>query len=259
MSTLFDAPSPRGSNHAGLFLNAKGQLFDRHGRSWGRSQIMALDAALATTPESGEARTTRSTAEWAQSHAKAALYEALSEAAREHELDDQAHAALRDLIDQHLSGEAQEAKGMGAVDRDRGKGAIDDEIDAKVREYLKGHGLDDESVERAIALARKDREAAAKDRLPVNALEDGMGGYRSGVGKHDVSVDVDYPNNLIDMPDYSPDPDRFSSGYDPLKGRDPARNLPGGGVSRRLSNDAAMDDEELARLYPGIENVTVGI
>jgi hypothetical protein len=79
-----------------------------------------------------------------------------------------------------------------------------------------------------------------------------MGGHLSGVSKDDV--DLDYPNNLIDMPDYSPDPNRFAPHYDPLKMRDPAARLPGGGISRRLAGDAVAEasDEEMAERYgPG--------
>jgi hypothetical protein len=43
---LFDCPSPKGTNHAGLYLNSAGYLFDRKGGYWGKSQIkkMAEDA-----------------------------------------------------------------------------------------------------------------------------------------------------------------------------------------------------------------------
>jgi hypothetical protein len=246
-NTMFAAPSPKNTNRAQLYLNKRGELMDRNGAFWGRSQIkkMAMDAALGAPPDTGEREW--GPQDWAVNHTRHALGDAIEEACTAHGLDDEQHKALRDLVEQHLFGTA-ENKGMGAVDKSKGKGAIDedDEIDRKVREYLKGHGLDDESVERAIAIARKDREAAATDRLPVPATRGGMGGYRSGVSKDDF--DVEYPNNLIDMPDYSPDPDRFSSGYDPLKMRDPAARLPGGGTSRRLpAGDAALDDGAIER------------
>jgi hypothetical protein len=48
---LFDAPSPRGTNYAGLYLTKGGTLVDRRGRSWGASQMrrMALDAAMTSS------------------------------------------------------------------------------------------------------------------------------------------------------------------------------------------------------------------
>jgi hypothetical protein len=33
----FSAPSPKGTNHAGLYLNEAGHLLDRRGNRWGRS------------------------------------------------------------------------------------------------------------------------------------------------------------------------------------------------------------------------------
>jgi hypothetical protein len=41
--TLFPCPSPRGTNHAGLYLNEAGHLVDRHGALWGASRSMAMD------------------------------------------------------------------------------------------------------------------------------------------------------------------------------------------------------------------------
>jgi hypothetical protein len=247
-TTQYACPSPSGRNDAGLYLTKAGALVDRDGRYWGQSAVrrLAQDAALA--PETS-GRTQRSTAEWAQSHARAALFEALEEACREHELGDDAHEQLRDLVERTLKGEADDNRGMGALDDES-------ELDDKIREYLRGKGLADDDVEKAIELARKDREEA-RDSRPENAIHGGRGGRFSGATKDDV--DRDYPNNLIDMPDYSPDPDRFAPHYDPLKMRDPARNLPGGGVSRRLAGDGVeVTDAEMAREYPGIENCIAG-
>jgi hypothetical protein len=51
-----------------------------------------------------------------------------------------------------------------------------------------------------------------------------------------------------------PEPSFWNSGPDPIMRR------PQDGVSCRLSNDAAprIDDAELSRLYPGIENTRPG-
>jgi hypothetical protein len=260
---MFAAPSPKGTNFQGLHLNSAGELFDRSGRRWGRSQIvrMALDAAL---PEAG--RTQRSTAEWAQSHARTALYKTLDEACREHELSDDQSKELRELIDKHLSGEAHN-EGAGAIDRDRGKGAIDDEteLDDKIREYLSGHGLAAADVERAIEIARRDREAA-RDSRPQPATRGGFGGRFSGATKDDVESEYG-GGHLLDLPDYKPDPNRGLPGYDPNVYRASERavsKMAGGGTGRRLNTpahtptgDAALAfDAELTEL---IENVKVGV
>jgi hypothetical protein len=46
--TLYNCPSPKNTNNAGLYLTKAGHLVDRHGRDWGRSSMrrMALDAEL---------------------------------------------------------------------------------------------------------------------------------------------------------------------------------------------------------------------
>jgi hypothetical protein len=51
MTKFFSAPSPKGTNHAGLFLDQGGRLFDRNGNLWGRSS-MAYDE-LPPTPKNG--------------------------------------------------------------------------------------------------------------------------------------------------------------------------------------------------------------
>jgi hypothetical protein len=267
---MFHAPSPKNTNRALLFLNARGELMDRRGNFWGKSQIMAMDAALKprrklvyddlASPTSGEPKTKRSTAEWAQSHARAALYEALGEACREHELTDDEHKELRELIDRRLKGEDDENKGMGAVDADE-----DDEIDAKVREYLKGRGLADDDVEKAIALARKDREAA-RDSRPQPGTRGGFGGRFSDAEKAPPSgrypglqdvMDEYGATHQLDLPDYSPDPSRFG---DPVRerGERAAERLPGGGTSRRLpagdvapASDAEDIEAQVTREYGG--------
>jgi hypothetical protein len=153
-------------------------------------------------------------------------------------------------VEKHLrSGQAQEADNKGAAARDD-----DDEIDEKVRAYLKGHGLDDVDIERAIELARKDREAA-KDRLPVPATKGGTGGHLSGVGKHDDDMDL--------SAEYGPGIQNTTrdvygapcGDYDPVReaGERAAERLPGSGISRRLAGDAIAQatDEEIIAEYGG--------
>ena len=100
-----------------------------------------------------------------------------------HGLDDEQHKALRELVDQHLSGEAQGAGGKGAIDRDDDD-IDEDEVEERVREFLRGKGLADDDIEEAIEKVRADR-TAARDRLPVPATRGGMGGHLSGRSKDD--------------------------------------------------------------------------
>ena len=48
MTKLFHAPSPKGSNFAGLYLTEAGDLVDRRGARWGKSSL-----AFDSMPESG--------------------------------------------------------------------------------------------------------------------------------------------------------------------------------------------------------------
>jgi hypothetical protein len=43
-SKMFPCPSPKGSNHAGLYLNRAGDLVDRNGALWGRRGTLAMDS-----------------------------------------------------------------------------------------------------------------------------------------------------------------------------------------------------------------------
>jgi GNAT superfamily N-acetyltransferase len=269
MPTLFDAPSPSGRNNARLYLDSKGHLLDRYGRHWGGSQIrkMAFDAL---PPDLGTGEKPKKPMNWHASAARNDLNAALKKLCDvmgwEHE---DAAGQVDDILAEHERKQVQEhaaalgvgggkGAGKGALDKAKGAAARDDddeedEIDERVRKLLRGKGLADDDVEKAIELARKDREEA-RDSRPQPATRGGFGGRFSGATK---DVESEYGGgHLLDLPDYTPDPDRFGSGYDPLKGRDPARNLPGRGISRTLSNDAAIaSDAEFAREYPGIENV----
>jgi hypothetical protein len=257
---MFAAPSPKGTNHQGLYLNSAGELLDRSGRRWGQSQIMALDAVLAT-PESGEARTKRSTAEWAQSHARAALHEALEEACREHELTDDQHKELAELVDQHLRGEAQADRGKGAIDRDRGKGAVDDDDEddddsdfaSRVRSYLSSKGLDPKSIEDAIEIAVRNRNAGVDER-PSNRFGGGPPIKQRLEAK---DLESEYPG-ISDYPDTMNlgqlDPNRNAPGYrSEVRARSEAamKRVPGAGTAIRLktpahtpTGDAALEDIE---------------
>jgi hypothetical protein len=190
-------------------------MLDRYGRHWGASSMrkMALDTALAAPPDTGTGKRKWGPGDWAKNHTRHALGDALEAACTEHGLSDDEHQALRDLVEQHLHGEAQSG-GAAATDKGAGARDADDEIDAKVRELLKGHGPDDESVERAIAMARKDREAA-RDSRPENAIHGGFGGRLSGVSKEESpeSMEVQYPgigNVLGDNYGEQPEPPRLS-------------------------------------------------
>jgi hypothetical protein len=251
----FACPSPKGTNNAKLFLNSRGELLDRRGNYWGRSQIarMAQDQAL-DPPVAFGAERKWTPNDWQASHTRKALEAALQEATEAHGLDNDQHRELLDLIHRHLKGEAQEGRGMGATDRNKGKGALDDAtVEERVREILEAKGLDEETITEAIERVRADR-AAAKDRRPENAIHSGMGGHISGVSKDaERSFEEEYPDSRNTTRDVygephseSFDPNVGKPGYNPrvyAAGLRAAEALSGSGVSRRLSNDGALDED----------------
>jgi hypothetical protein len=175
MATMFSCPSPRGTNRAGLFLNSRGELMDRKGNYWGRSQIMALDAAMASSVPK---KPHNPLASGARNDFDSALKELCGALGLETE---EVAGQVGDIIDEHERKQIQEyaaslggGVGAGALDKSkRGAGAIDDaEVEERVRKLLADKGLDDDVIEEALEKVRADR-AAAKDRLPVNALEGG--------------------------------------------------------------------------------------
>jgi hypothetical protein len=118
MSTQFACPSPRGTNHAGLYLTKGGTLVDRHGNDWGASSIrrMANDAALGAPPGTGTGERKWGPSDWAANKARHALGDALEEACTAHGLTDDQHQELRDLVAQHLHGTAHSG-GAAATDK----------------------------------------------------------------------------------------------------------------------------------------------
>jgi hypothetical protein len=263
----FACPSPKGTNNAKLFLNSRGELLDRRGNYWGRSQIarMAQDQAL-DPPVAFGAERKWTPNDWQASHTRKALEAALQEATEAHGLDNDQHRELLDLIHRHLKGEAQEGRGAGATDNDDNDDDADNDDDfaQKVRAYLSGKGLDPKSIDQAVEIVTRNR-AAGVDERPQNAIRGGFGGKLSGATKDEVEAEYG-GSHMLDLPDYSPDPDRDRlPGYRQsvyAASERAMRQVAGGGVGRRIdtppgASDAAIcaSDEEMAREYPGIENV----
>jgi hypothetical protein len=250
MATLFDAPSPSGRNNARLFLNSRGQLLDRYGRHWGGSQIrkMAFDAL---PPDFAAGGKSAEETDWGKQDRHDEARSDLRRFCSKHGLDVGQQKELSELFGRHLDRLPREA-GAGTTDNAGplsrhgvpGDSDDDDEVVEKVREYLSGHGLDDESIETALEKVKRDR-AEAKDRLPVNALHGGMHGYRSGRSK-DAEVDLskEFPGSEYTTRDVYGAP--TSEQYDPVRvqGERIGASMPGGGVTRRgYAGDMAFDEE----------------
>ena len=159
------------------------------------------------------------------------------------------------------------ARGAGALDDE---GELDEEAIAEtVRKILRSRGVDDETIEAAIEKANRAR-GEAKDRIPKNGMH-GTGGHTSrgpsgSRADSDADMEADYPgisnvmrDTLGELDPDRGDPNAGKPGYNRqiyAAGLAAARELPGGGVSRRLSNDAALaSDEALEADYPGISGI----
>jgi hypothetical protein len=184
---LFDCPSPKGTNHAGLYLNSAGYLFDRRGGYWGKSQIkkMAMDQDL--HHDRGE------TAE-----ALLALRSDIEKCMEELDLHDEVKRELFECLNRHIR-PGQHTKGgpgpkyfagHGATDADeegphaafeRGKhlaeenprpalretdGFDDDDELAEFVRFLKQKGLDNEAIKEALKIVHGGGDT--EDRFPTS-------------------------------------------------------------------------------------------
>jgi hypothetical protein len=182
--TLFDCPSPKGTNHAGLYLNSAGYLFDRNGGYWGKSQIKKM--ALDEEPGHGEV-----------AEALLKLRVDLEECISESHLDlhPEAKAAILKCLDRHVRPGQHQKRGMGPGYY-KGHGATDDTIEERAAlrrvssenghdadahdlesfvKFLRQRGLDEEAIREAIAIVQGSGETA--DAFPVSGV---LGGALSG-------------------------------------------------------------------------------
>jgi hypothetical protein len=235
-----------GHDAHGVFMTKGGSMITK--RDWPKmKRTLTFDELVSPTGAAGAGE--KDEHERKASEMRAAMQELMDG----FDLHDEVAGAISALLDKYFPAENRRAAGPNSV---RGKGARDgplsrhrapggDEDDdfAGFRKLLRGKGLDDQSVERAVGYARRDREEA-EDRIPKNGLY-GTGGHTSrGPSGNSRDYDLDLPDTTLGMGNYEPDPNRLSPTYDPSKGRDPAARLPGGGTSRRLSaGDAALDED----------------
>jgi hypothetical protein len=179
---------------------------------------------------------------------------------------------IGDILDEAEAEQVRaHAATLGVGGNGAGKGALDDDdedddasVERRVREFLASKGLDSETIEEALKRVKADREAAAKDRLPLNGRH-GTGGHTSrgpsGSRYDETDFMKDYPASVTTADPYGePVSRRLERDADPAReaGERAAARLPGGGVSRRLAagDEALGFDAELTQL---IENVKVGM
>jgi hypothetical protein len=271
---MFNCPSPKGTNNAQLFLTGAGHLVDKHGRNWGRSSMrgLAQDAALASPMSSGPKRPFNPLASSARADLDTALKRLADALGLEHgKMAD----AIKEIVEQH-EGEAAaaHAQSLGAGGS-KGAAALDDDpddddafVEERVREFLASKGLDSETIEEALARVKADR-AAAKDRLPANAIKNGPPVKQRLEAK---DLESEYPG-ISDYPDTMTlgqlNPNRNAPGYRPevREASERAMRRAGGGTGIRLktpahtpTGDAALaSDEALEADYPGISGIKTSV
>ena len=189
----------------------------------------------------------------------------------------------QEMLDNVLEPHGGQSRSDGAAATDRHRRARDadpldghgvpgddaDEVAEKVREILASMGWDDEKIEATLA---KHREEAMTDSRPEPGTRGGRGGRFSDAHKDaptgrypgissvldNDAFEAEFPESKHTTRDVYGAP--ASEQYDPVRwlGERAAERLPGGGVSPRMpAGDAAIraTDADLAREYPGIENV----
>jgi hypothetical protein len=257
MAITYACPSPRGTNNAQLYLTKAGHLVDKHGRSWGRSQIqaMAQDAALSSKKSARKAAakelkrvliaavskrrlTTDEVERGETAEQMLQLRREIEKVMADMDLHDEVRRELFAILNKHVRPEEHTKRGFGPKAKFEphpdvvggrgagvaGKGAIDED-DAeedgwveKFRRYLASRNLDDTAIEAAVAIAKRDREVPV-----VNAIDD---------------LDLMPPDNVTEI-------DTPYSGLRPAEirhefwnnGPDPIKRRPDDGVSRRLDGE----------------------
>jgi hypothetical protein len=239
--TLYNCPSPRGSNNAQLFLTKAGHLVDRHGRDWGKSQIARL--AMDELPSSARdlpapELTPEQRAEVEEDERVQKLCHALEAAMEKLNLRPEYAGALLKVIEQHKK---HEWKTSGA-------GAKDEEPDRTgLHEFLRGRGLSEDDLEELDEILARSEEEPAEDRLPVPATKGGYGGYRSGRSKDDgQSFERKFPE-AGRIGTAVPGRSQFDGAHDRRSTR----------RTRKLAADAASAEagRSLAEMFPGIERI----
>jgi hypothetical protein len=233
---MFACPSPKGTNHAQLFLNSKGELIDgKTGRYWGRSSKMAHDElpeSLRSSPGVGKRDDVDERLNAMRQDVEGVIEKLY--------LNDESKGAIIKAMLKHCDA-ARERPPVRGKDAARGqRRARDQEPDHEGLVRFLRSGEEEPSGEDVLAvsgplhaaLARQTRQAGEKpfrdpaqfsDRYPET---DRLGADRLGCG-------------LFGSSQFDPAP--------PLSSRD-----------KRQAHDAAGAEARLAKKFPGIENVKVG-
>jgi hypothetical protein len=256
---LFNAPSPRGSNNAQLFLNSKGELLDRTGAYWGKSQIAKLpklardelpDNLRAPAPANGSAHGNEREAEERLTKLRRELEDLIGE--RGLDLLDESKGQILAVLQKHC-GDATRARRGSATDNARRHRVAHDEPDHEgLVQFLRSKGLDEQSIAHVLAIAREEAEPEAdgKDRLPANALHGGYGGRLTGASRdHD------------DFAERFPEAAKIGSVYGTSQFDQDQHDRRSARDRRQQAHDSVPGSEaerRLAKKFPGIERIGVG-
>jgi hypothetical protein len=234
----FDSPS-----HArhGVYVTPNGSAITRKDFDQMKRKRLVFDD-LASPTASGPKKAFNPVESQARSRLDDAIKQVCDALGLEHaKFSDQVH----DILDEHERQAASEhAAALGAPQQGKGKGARDDDvIDDDLRKRI------EEAVKQALAGMRG---GETEDEIPNNHLG---GGPPIKNRISDEDLEREFPGIGHTTRDVYGAP--TSEQYDPVRrlGERAAERLPGGGVSRRLSNDSAdlAFDAELTQLIAAVK------
>jgi hypothetical protein len=255
---MFACPSPKNTNHAGLYLTKAGHLVDRHGRDWGRSSMrrMALDQELDGMSPAPSANEDDGCEE--KMKALRVELERLTDVDGLN-LGDKARGAIIRLLQKHCPDTWHRDGGAKARDAEPAERDPDG-----LKHFLRGRGLSEDDLEELDeVLAAINERGEVSDELPVAGAEHAAlpRGGGSVIKKHREPGEKtfqpasDSTSFLRKFPEAARIGGTFGSGqYDEaLNDRRTARQ-------RRLAADASGDaaGERLARKFPDLARIKVG-
>lgn len=178
----YNAPSPKGTNHAQIYVRSDGALIDRTGALWGRAS-MGLDGQLAydELPAPAAAGERKSDEERRVQEFRNEIEALIGESGLD--LHDDAIGPIIECLNKHFPIQSKRQLGPNArVAKDKARGC--DEVLHEgpadlggFKAFLKAKGIRAEDVAEALRIVDRENEESAEDVLPANALGGKLDGH----------------------------------------------------------------------------------
>ena len=186
----YNAPSPRNTNHAQIYIRSDGALIDRRGALWGRAS-MGLDGKLGYDELPSPAATGEADRGDAQERLEALRLD-IEKCMERLDLHEEVKAALFECLNRHVKVSSKRGVGPDArVAKDKKSGRDEEHRGPdlkRIAEFLLQKGFSYEDMAKAVRLAAQARgsgeveegEDAASDRLPEPATRGGLAVISAG-------------------------------------------------------------------------------